>query len=185
MSRSRCGDLRRARARLGQAGGGDGVVIAADGDQGVTDTDVPYIEAEGSGLVVDRPATGGQARAVRVRARPVQGGGLPLAVAGPGEVDDPAQPLHAMLALMIVPELHVSPVKIAAALRRMSRSSSDARTRLHSSAFSSPDNPTARTRRWRRGPGAASVLEPDPAAQRLGLDPQIVGYRSDRHAGDR
>jgi len=73
---------------------------------------------------------------------PLGRGGPPAVVTGPGDADDLAQPLDAMVALVVVDQLEavhqrVSPAKYLAALRRMSRSSSSSRTRLRSVAFSS------------------------------------------------
>jgi hypothetical protein len=70
--------------------------------------------------------------------------GAPVVVAGPGNLEDLAQPLRAVTALMVGDELEavhqcVSPAKYLAAFRRMSRSSSSSRTRLRKEAFSSSD----------------------------------------------
>ncbi|HEX6342474.1 hypothetical protein, partial [Umezawaea sp.] len=65
---------------------------------------------------------------------------------GSGDPDDLAQPLDAVAALVVCEELEavhqrVSPAKYSAALRWMSRSSSNSRIRLRSAVFSSSAEP--------------------------------------------
>nr|WP_245770337.1 hypothetical protein [Streptomyces radiopugnans] len=71
-------------------------------------------------------------------------GMTPVAEAGAGDVEDGAQPLHAVAAVVVGDELEavhqrVSPAKYFAAFRRISRSSSSSRTFLRSAAFSASD----------------------------------------------
>jgi hypothetical protein len=116
-------------------------------------------------------------------------GGLPMAEAGPGHAQDPAQPLHSVACLVIVDELEavhqrVSPAKYRAALRRMSRSSSNSRTRLRNAAFSACTEPAAAPTPPVLARRAAALLisAAHPAPQRFPVDPEIVGDLRDRRA---
>src|SRR4051812_41351523 len=94
------------------------------------------------------PDLGDQRQVGGVAGRPRRCSGLPVVVTRPGELEDPAQPLHAVALLVVGDELEavhqrVSPAKYRAAFRRMSRSSSNSRTRRRNAAFSSSTEPAA------------------------------------------
>jgi len=80
--------------------------------------------------------------------RPCGRNRFPVVETRAGDPDELAQPLHAVARLVVGDELEaghqrVSPAKYRAALRRMSRSSSNSRTRRRSAAFSSSTVPAS------------------------------------------
>ncbi|MEU0649665.1 hypothetical protein [Streptomyces umbrinus] len=116
-------------------------------------------------LAVHGPYPGDKEGVGHLPGGPVCGRPTPVVEAGAGDVEEGAQPLHAVAAVVVGNELEavhqrVSPAKYFAALRRISRSSSSSRIFLRRAAFSAsngvggPVATSARRPRGRLAPGA-------------------------------